>query len=175
MYWASDVRRRRSAARSASASDEYRYCEGGRKLAGQECRIEVGAARAFARAGSHCGDPGSFHRVESEAHQVRSREARTLGEIGALLARLQLPEVDVRLPGELARAAVAAWERDDLDDSPGRETPEQRLKRHRAGSLALIGLAIKERGRWQEDEVVVALNAGIVGEAVDAADDLPAA
>jgi hypothetical protein len=111
--------------------------------------------------------------VVSEAHQVRSREARTLGEIGALLARLQLPEVDVRLPGELARAAVAARERDDLDDSPGRETPEQRLKRHHAGSLALIGLAIKERGRWQEDEVVAALNAGLVGEAVDAADDLP--
>jgi len=112
--------------------------------------------------------------VEREAYQVRSREAGTLGEIGALLARLQLPEVDVHLPGDPARAAVAAWERDDLGDS-GPETPEQHLQRHRAGSLALIGLAIKERGRWQDDEVVVALDAGLVGLAVDAADDLPSA
>lgn len=109
--------------------------------------------------------------MESDAHRKRAEEARSLGQIGRLLQRVALPDVEVRFHRALAEAAIRAWERDDLDDVP--ETAEQRLARERAGSLALIGLAIKERGEWHGDEVVVALNAGLVGLAVAAADDLP--
>jgi hypothetical protein len=108
--------------------------------------------------------------MDSGAHRVRDQEARGLGEIGRRLERLPLPDVEVRLPRVLAEAAARAWGREDLDDV--NETPEQRRARHRAGTLALIGLAIKERGRWDGDEVVVPLNAGLVALAVDAADDL---
>jgi hypothetical protein len=94
-----------------------------------------------------------------------------LGLVGHALDRVELPAVEVRLPRDLADAAAAAWDRDDLGEIP--ETPEQRVTRHRAGSLALIGLAVKERGRLEGDEVVVPLNAGLIAMAVDASDDLP--
>jgi hypothetical protein len=69
--------------------------------------------------------------------------------------------------------AVAAWERDDTEGDLDSETYEQRVQRHRAGTLALIGLAISERGRWEADEVVVELHPEELGVAMDAADDLP--
>jgi len=76
--------------------------------------------------------------------------------------------VSFRLPQALADAAVRAWERDDLDDVP--ETPAQRLARHRAATLALIGVAIKERGVRDGDEIVVPLDAGLIALAMDAAE-----
>lgn len=103
--------------------------------------------------------------------EARADEAHKLALIGRLLVKVPLPDVEVRLPRELAEAAVAAWERDDFDDSP--ETPEQRVARHRAGSFALIGVAVKENGRADGDEVVVAINASLIALAVEAADDLP--
>jgi hypothetical protein len=61
----------------------------------------------------------------------------------------QVGRVAVRLPRAVAEAAVAAWERDE----PGEKTRETR-----APTLALIGLAIAERGRWADDVVVVDLD-----------------
>jgi len=72
----------------------------------------------------------------------------------------------------LADAAVAAWQRDDeeeLDPEPN----EQRVLRHRAGALALIGLAVEERGRADGGEVVVDFSPDVIGIALDAADELP--
>lgn len=109
--------------------------------------------------------------MTDEAHGIRADEAHKLALVGRTLVKVPLPDVEVRLSRELADAAVAAWEREDLEDSL--ETPEQRTLRHRAGSFALIGLAVQERGRAEEDIVVVPLNAGLIALPVDAADDLP--
>jgi hypothetical protein len=77
----------------------------------------------------------------------------------------------VRIPAHLADAAVAAWERDDIDtDLPDVETSEQARVRDGAGHLALIGLAISERGRRDGDEVVIDVEAWDVGAAFEAAD-----
>jgi len=53
------------------------------------------------------------------------------------------------------------------------ETFEQRVQRHRAATLALIGLSIVNGGHWEADEMVVELGPDLIGVAVDASDDLP--
>jgi hypothetical protein len=112
---------------------------------------------------------------ESRWQKLYREEAAVLGSIGQVLVGTEMPRIDVRLPRDVAEAAVAAWERDD-DESTGPiiETFEQRVVRSRAATLSLIGLAISERGRWTDDEVVVALDPVFIGNAVEAADDLPA-
>lgn len=110
--------------------------------------------------------------MNRDAQEYRASEARALADIGTLLAEVHLPDVEVRLPGNLAEAAIAAWDRDDLD-SASVETVDQRLERHRAGSLALIGLAINERGRWEQNGVIVPLNAGLIATAINAAEESP--
>ena len=109
---------------------------------------------------------------ETDRQRLYREDARLLGEIGAVLAHAELPGVTVRLPSALARAAVAAWERDD-EGEPDAESYEQRVLRHRAGALALIGLAVQERGRADGGHVVVDLSPDVIGNALDAADDLP--
>jgi hypothetical protein len=109
---------------------------------------------------------------ETDRRQLYREEARLLGEIGAVLAGADLPMVTVRLPSALAEAALAAWQRDD-DEELDPESYEQRVVRHRAGALALIGLAVEERGRAEGTEVVVDLTPDVIGSALDAADDLP--
>jgi hypothetical protein len=109
---------------------------------------------------------------DTDRQRLYREEARLLGEIGAVLARADLPLVTVRLPASLAQAALAAWHRDD-DNELDPESYEQRVVRHRAGALALIGLAVEERGRIEGDEVVVDLYPDVIGSAVEAADDLP--
>jgi hypothetical protein len=109
---------------------------------------------------------------ESDRQQVYREEARLLGEIGAVLAQAELPNVTVRLPSALARAAVAAWQRDNEGEAEP-ESDEQRVLRHRAGNLGLIGLAVDERGRAEDGAVVVDLSPDVIGSALDAADDLP--
>jgi hypothetical protein len=79
--------------------------------------------------------------------------------------------VNVRLPGALARKAVAAWERDDVGESHKDETADQILTRKRAAALALIGRSVQQRGVWHGDEVEVELDPWNVGAALDAADD----
>ncbi len=111
--------------------------------------------------------------MENESQRLYRAKARALGELGAILARADLPLVEVRLPSSLAEQAVSAWESGSDAPIDERETYEQRVQRHRAGTLGLIGLSITECGRWHDDEVVVDLSPDLIGVAVDAADDLP--
>jgi hypothetical protein len=62
---------------------------------------------------------------------------------GSVLAGVELPAIEARLPRDLADAAVDASEREDLDDLP--KSSEHRAARLRAGSLALIGLAVQQK------------------------------
>ncbi|MFE7108870.1 hypothetical protein ACFU98_12940 [Streptomyces sp. NPDC057575] len=73
----------------------------------------------------------------------------------------------MRLPRTVAEAAVDAWERDELGDV-GEETHEQYELRDQAGDLALIGLVISERGRWEGEEAVIDLDVVSAGAAVRA-------
>lgn len=102
----------------------------------------------------------------------RAQEAGTLAEIGRVLFS-QDTEVTVRLPPDLAEAARKAWRREDLGaGESGVESPEERRTRHRAGTLALIGLSIEENGVDVDGEVEVRLDAWFVGDALEAADEL---
>lgn len=101
---------------------------------------------------------------------ARRSEARTLARIGEVFLDANLPPVTVRVPRVLADEALAAWHRDDSDPVPVTEGRPDRRARHHAGALALIGLAISERGRGEGDDVVVDLAPDLVGRAIDAAD-----
>ena len=96
-------------------------------------------------------------------------DARILAEIGQILLT-QETRVSVRIPKVLAEQAVKAWERSDEGPLADPESPEQRATRHRAGTLALMGLAISEGGRSDGDEVVVDLGARLIGDSLNAAD-----
>jgi hypothetical protein len=108
---------------------------------------------------------------EDRLRSVWRQDEALLARIGGALAP-QETDVEVRLPRELADAAVRAWQRtdDDASDLDG-ETCEQRVVRQRAGALALIGAALEDRGREDGDEVVVRLAAWFVGDTLNAADD----
>jgi hypothetical protein len=110
--------------------------------------------------------------MEPDLRQRFRDDAATLARIGVALSAADLPRVEVRIPTELADAAVAAWQHDDEDGDLGPETVEQRQSRHRAAALALIGLSIETSSRVENDHIVVELNAGLIGSAIDAADDL---
>ncbi|MEU9793407.1 hypothetical protein AB0E27_22720 [Streptomyces sparsogenes] len=86
-----------------------------------------------------------------------------LAAIGNQIAA-QSGRITVRLPRAVAEAAVEAWGRDE-SDSPGEETHEQYALRDRAAELALTGLAIAGRGRWEGDELVIDLDTGSAGAA----------
>jgi hypothetical protein len=77
---------------------------------------------------------------------------------------------EVRIPKHLAEQALAAWTRDE-DGPPAYETRHQRVCRHRAAALALIGLSIQERGKTVADAVVLDLATDLVAAAVNAAED----
>lgn len=89
-----------------------------------------------------------------------------LAEIGTRVAA-QAGRVTVRLSRELAEAAVTSWERNETGDV-AEETHEQHTLRDQAAELALIGLAIAERGRWEGEELVVDLDVAAAGAAVRA-------
>ena len=81
-----------------------------------------------------------------------------------------MPFIDVTLPGELVDAAIAAWNRDE--DAPAiEESDRQRHLRDRATDLALLGLALSERGRRAGDEVIVGLPIARFAAAIVAADN----
>jgi hypothetical protein len=111
---------------------------------------------------------------EGELRERWRLDAILLGEIGQRLTDVSLPEVTVRLPSALAERAAAAWDRDDSGDPLGPENAIARLRRNRAATLALVGAAVRDRGRREGDEVVVELGADLITQAVDAADDMPA-
>lgn len=113
--------------------------------------------------------------VRDEEQYDRYRaDARALTAIGACLAP-QLGRVTVRLPRELAEAAVAAWQRDEPagPGSGGPESARRHALRDQAAELALIGLAISERGRREGTDVVVDLDIAAAGAAVRAAEQEP--
>jgi hypothetical protein len=111
--------------------------------------------------------------VVTTIRSVYAEDAQTLGELGTTFRAAGLPPVRVVVPRELAERAVAAWRRDDEGAVPQPEDPGQRVLRHRAGTLALIGLAIAERGQADADgNTVVELSPELVGVAMDAADDV---
>lgn len=108
--------------------------------------------------------------VTDSSYLARQLEADLLAEIGRCLHAQDL-RVRVRLPAPLAAQAVAGWEREDVDELAENETTEQRALRLHAGALALIGLAVKERGTPDGyDGVIVDLDAWQIGNALDAAD-----
>jgi len=102
--------------------------------------------------------------VDQERYARYREESKVLAAIGAHVDA-QVGRVTVRLPRAVAEAAVAAWERDDPDGDVGEETHEQYALRGSAGDLALIGLAISERGRREGEEVVVDLHVHSAGAA----------
>ncbi len=109
--------------------------------------------------------------VESDAQRRYRVDAKTFAAVGRHLSEASLPDIEVRLPKSLAELAVAAWERDEEGERDV-EDFEQAVQRLRAGALALIGLSIVERGRIEGDEMVVGLQPGLVGDALNAADEL---
>lgn len=106
--------------------------------------------------------------------QRRYREdSVVLGELGLVLLEGPLPRIEVRLPKPLAEAALSAWEDESNEGPLDAESFEQRVQRHHAGTLGLIGLAIETSGRWDGDAMVVALGPELIGAAIDASDYLP--
>jgi hypothetical protein len=93
-------------------------------------------------------------------------DAQALADIGRALEGHEFPTIRVRLPVALADRAVAAWMRED--EAEPDESPSERIWRQRAGVLALIGLAVQERGAADGDGVEVALPADLVANAIDA-------
>ena len=106
----------------------------------------------------------------NERERWKQDEA-VLARIGAVVFT-QNTEVEIRLSRTLADEAVSAWQRDDEPEGQlSRETVEEGLIRRRASTLALIGCALEERGRLDGDEVIVRLDAWLVGDALSTADD----
>ncbi|MFF3953692.1 hypothetical protein ACFYY1_10820 [Streptomyces sp. NPDC001890] len=104
--------------------------------------------------------------VDEEQYARYREDSKVLAAIGKQVDA-QAGRVTVRLPRAVAQAAVDAWERDESGDL-GAETHEQYALRDQAGDLALIGLVISERGRWEDDEVVIDLDVVSAGAAVRA-------
>ncbi|GHE84562.1 hypothetical protein GCM10017786_15360 [Amycolatopsis deserti] len=95
------------------------------------------------------------------------QDSEVLAAIGTAIGEHR---ITVRLPRALADAAVAAWQRDETEPVAV-ETPEQWALRDRAADLALIGLAVSERGRPDGEFVTVDLDLGTAGAAARAALD----
>lgn len=111
--------------------------------------------------------------VNTRSRSVDQQEANTLGEVGAELRKQDIPRISVRIPQALAERALRAWKR-EADDGGTVEVESlvERTTRHRAGTLALIGLAIDERGQQDGDAIRVDVHPEQIGIALDAADDL---
>ncbi len=95
-----------------------------------------------------------------------AEEAKALGRLGqGSFLPEEIPQVCVVLSEEAASTASAAWSwTAQGDDEP--ESLEDRVVRHFAGSLALIGLAIEERGERLEDgQVQVLISIDLLVEA----------
>jgi hypothetical protein len=104
-------------------------------------------------------------------YQRWAADGRVLADIGRSLNGQEI-RVKVRIPKTLADQAVKAWERSDEEPMADPESPEQRASRHRAGALALVGLAISEGGQTDGEEVIVDLGARQIGDALNAGDGL---
>lgn len=117
----------------------------------------------------HITDPSARQPIDDRIRAAAryAEDAATLALIGAAMAD-QDPRQPVRLPRDLVDIARRAWHRDETGII-GDELPEERSLRHRAATLALIGLAVEERGTSEGNHVLVALDADIVSDAIRAA------
>ncbi|MFE1319064.1 hypothetical protein [Kitasatospora phosalacinea] len=104
--------------------------------------------------------------VDQEQYVQYREDSKVLAAIGAHVDA-QVGRVAVRLPRAVAEAAVDAWDREEVGGL-GEETHEQYALRDQAAELALIGLAISQRGRWDGEEVVVDLDVASAGAALRA-------
>ncbi|MEU9127763.1 hypothetical protein AB0D08_06550 [Kitasatospora sp. NPDC048540] len=104
--------------------------------------------------------------VDQEQYVRYREDSKVLAAIGAHVDA-QVGRVTVRLPRAVAEAAVGAWDREEVGGL-GEETHEQYALRDQAAELALIGLAISQRGRWDGEEVVVDLDVASAGAALRA-------
>ena len=93
---------------------------------------------------------------ETGAQRRYRADAGVLAEIGGRVAA-QVEPVTVRIPRRLAAEAVRAWQRDETEPA-GAETAEQAIVRAFAAALALIGVAVEERGTTDGDDVLVSLS-----------------
>ncbi len=113
--------------------------------------------------------------IPVEHHYQRwENDGVDLALIGAALYE-QDTKVRVRLPRELADAALQAWQRED-EDSEDLHTYEESVSeqrvRQRAGTLALIGASLENAPIQISGEYVIAeIDSWYVGEALQAADD----
>jgi hypothetical protein len=85
--------------------------------------------------------------TESDEQRQWRLDARALAALDRELAQTDFLPVEVRISRATAEMAVAAWERDDDQGRLDTEDFEQRVVRSRGAALALIGLAVSERGR----------------------------
>ncbi|MGH4035730.1 hypothetical protein ACQB60_43305 [Actinomycetota bacterium Odt1-20B] len=83
------------------------------------------------------------------------RDAELLAALGTRLRAEVDRTVTVRLPRDLAEAAAAAWARDEREPSDSAESVAEHQLRDQAAELALIGLAVTERGVHDGDGAVV--------------------
>ncbi len=97
------------------------------------------------------------------------QDSEVLARIGASLSK-QPHHLAVSLPASLAAEAAEAWGRDEGGAVPADESFDEGRARSDAATLALIGLAVTERGRPTGDTVLVPLSAWPNGLALDAAD-----
>ncbi len=95
-------------------------------------------------------------------------DARVLAELGRVLADVELPVVQVRLPRELADQAAAAWDRDDDHEGLLEESTELREYHGQAAVLALIGRAVHDAGHQPGEAVLVELSTDLIARAVAA-------
>ena len=109
--------------------------------------------------------------MDEKLYSEWESDAALLAAIGRALFT-QDTTITVRLPADLADAALAAWEREDPEEPVLRgESAFRRTSRHRSGALGLIGLSVQNRSTLDGYTVVVELDAWNVGSALDAADD----
>jgi hypothetical protein len=94
-------------------------------------------------------------------------DGTVLAAIGTAL-RGQPTGGPIRIPRDLADAAVAAWSRDELNEPADPRSEEQKRVRCQAAALPLIGLSIQERSEAGCDAVLVSLDPDLIAEAVAA-------
>ncbi|WP_329100448.1 hypothetical protein [Streptomyces sp. NBC_01439] len=104
--------------------------------------------------------------VDHEQYVRYGEDSKVLAAIGRQVD-IQVDRVSVRLPRAVAEAAVAAWDREE-SSGQAPETHEQYLLRDKAAELALIGLEISQRGRWEGEELLIDLDITSAGAAVRA-------
>jgi hypothetical protein len=105
-----------------------------------------------------------------EMRRVWAKDADVLVKVGHELAK-QKVAIRVTLPRALANAAVRSWDRDwdeEVDFDPKKETRSQARKRHRSGTLSLIGYSVKSQRPKGRKTVRVKLNAFFIADALRA-------